>query len=460
MELAKKATKYILENKKNVIDTYRSHFHMEPSIGWMNDPNGLIYVDGEFHLFYQANPYDAKNENMAWGHFVSKDLIKYEEIDVAIYPELDKEETGCFSGSAFVEDKQLKLVYTRHYEVPNTKCKENQYIVTTKDKVNFVKDELPCVDPSELPDNIDKEEFRDPQIFYFNNRCYLIIGGHTIDNKGVFLLFSGSDSKHLHYDFYLGPYEHTYQMVECPSFVKVDGKDVIIYSTYGTFRKNNSISMSHLVFYILGQFKPEQKTFIIEGEGQIDNGDSFYAPKTIEYCQIPTMIGWMENWNKIYKTAVFNHNWVGSFSFPRVLKIKNNELYQELYPTLSNYIKKEIKLEDKNGQISTHSLNEFTFDHDFMLVLRRENGRIKIFKKKDVIHLDMLRTNNLHEMIFTSIHKYKEGKITFLLDTSSIEVFINDGKESLTSRFYLHGDKFEYESKHCHELTTKIIEVK
>ena len=60
MELAKKATKYILENKKNVIDIYRSTFHMEPSIGWMNDPNGLIYVDGEFHLFYQANPYEAK----------------------------------------------------------------------------------------------------------------------------------------------------------------------------------------------------------------------------------------------------------------------------------------------------------------------------------------------------------------------------------------------------------------
>ena len=139
MELAKKATKYIQENADKVIPIYRSRFHMEPTIGWMNDPNGLIYVDGEFHLFYQANPYEAKNENMAWGHFISSDLIKYREVDVALYPEISKGETGCFTGSAFIENNELKLVYTRHLDVTDKKCEENQYICTTKDKIHFEK---------------------------------------------------------------------------------------------------------------------------------------------------------------------------------------------------------------------------------------------------------------------------------------------------------------------------------
>lgn len=458
MELAKKATKYIQENADKVIPIYRSRFHMEPTIGWMNDPNGLIYVDGEFHLFYQANPYEAKNENMAWGHFISSDLIKYREVDVALYPEISKGETGCFTGSAFIENNELKLVYTRHLDVTDKKCEENQYICTTKDKIHFEKGELPCVDPNELPEEIDHQEFRDPQIFYRNGICYLIIGGHTVEQKGVFLIFSGKDSSSLHFDFYFGPYENTYNMVECPSFIQVDGQDVIIYSTYGMVRENNSYIMSHSVFYILGQFVPEEKAFIVKGEGKIDRGDSFYAPKTIEGLSTPTMIGWMENWNKIYKTAVFNHNWVGSFSFPRVLKIKDNMLYQEMYPTISNYIVNETKVND-GGIVPIYSLNEFSFDSDFMLTLRRENGRIKIFKKDDIIYVDMLRTNNLHEMIFSSNYEYKKGKVSFLLDTSSIEVFIDDGKETFTSRFYLHGEHFEIENENCHDLVSKRIEV-
>ena len=460
MELTTKASHHIKTNAKKVNKTYRSLFHMEPTVGWMNDPNGLIYDNGEFHLFYQANPFSTKNEKMAWGHFVSDDLIKYREIDVALYPDLTIKESGCFSGSAFIENNEFKLVYTRHFDLPDEKgCVENQYICTTKDKVIFTKDEKPCVDPNELPDELDKHEFRDPQIFFQDGRCYLIIGGHTLDQKGVFIIFSGKDSSSLHYDFYFGPYENTHNMVECPSFVKVDGKDVIIYSTYGMTRNNNSYTMSHSVFYILGQFMPEKKTFILEGEGEIDRGDSFYAPKTIENAELPTMIAWMENWNKIYKTAIFEHHWVGSFTFPRVLKIKNNELYQELHPNLNKYIikKKEVKEEDK---ISTHSLNEFSFDGDFHLTLRRENGRIKIYKKDGHIYLDMLRTNNLHEMIFYSKNEYQKGKITFLLDTSSIEVFVNDGLESFTSRFYLHGKYFEVENNNCQKFISQEIEVK
>ena len=104
MELVKKASQYIYENAGKVISTYRSKFHMEPTVGWMNDPNGLICLDGEFHLFYQANPFSAKNEKMAWGHFSSRDLVKYKEVDIALYPDVTNEETGCFSGSAFIED--------------------------------------------------------------------------------------------------------------------------------------------------------------------------------------------------------------------------------------------------------------------------------------------------------------------------------------------------------------------
>ena len=94
MDKAKKATQHILDNKVKVIDTYRSKFHMEPTVGWLNDPNGLIYFENEFHLFFQINPYNSLPGDMGWGHFISEDLIKYYETDVTMYPE-GKENGEC-----------------------------------------------------------------------------------------------------------------------------------------------------------------------------------------------------------------------------------------------------------------------------------------------------------------------------------------------------------------------------
>ena len=458
MELVEKATKHIQENAATVVPTYRCVHHLEPTIGWMNDPNGLIFLDGKFHLFYQSNPYSAKNENMAWGHFISPDLVRYEEVEVALYPN-GKDETGCFTGSAFLEDEKLKLVYTRHLDLPGGGIKEEQYLCTTEDCRRFVPGDKPCCDISELPEELDRSDFRDPQIFYRDGICYLLVGGHTKEGKGVFIVYAGKNSADLHYSFYFGPYPNTAMMVECPSFVRVDDKDVVIYSCYGLDRKPGAMLMRHDVYYLFGEFLPGEKSFRVEGEGRIDMGDSFYAPKTIENYETPTMIGWMENWRDSYRTALFGHGYVGTFSFPRVLSIKNGLLPQSIHPNLSAYLGRQKKIEEK-GTVRFRSYSAFSYKNDFLLTLRGQNGRFKLYLKDRHIHLDALRANNLHEAIFVSNYEYKSGRIEILLDTSSIEVFINDGKETITTRYYIHGDRFAATLRKCHDFVTKNIEVK
>ena len=457
MELVEKATQYMRDNASKVDPAYRSLYHIEPTVGWMNDPNGLIFLDGEFHLFYQANPYAAKNENMAWGHFITKDFIHYEETDFALYPN-GKDESGCFSGSAFVEDGKMKLVYTRHLDLENG-IKETQYLCNTEDKIHFEVEDQPCVDVNELPENISRSDFRDPQIFFKNGVCYLIIGGHDDKERGVFIVYSGKNSGDLHYSFYFGPYENTKMMVECPAFIQVDGKDVIIYSSYGVERKNGQMNFTHESYYIMGKFLGEEKAFHVEAEGLLDCGDAFYAPRTIENYETPTMIGWMENWYPAYRTAVFGHNWVGSFSFPRVMKIRDGKLAQELHPNLLPLLGRHKKISQK-GNIKFHSFNEFSFKGDFLLTLRGQNGRLKIYSKDRRIYLDALRSNNLHENVFRSTGKYSSGKISFLLDTSSIELFINDGEETISTRYYLHGLSFAVTEKRCMDFVSRKIEVK
>ena len=91
-------------------ELYRPQFHFTPEKNWHNDPNGLVYYDGEYHLFYQYNPNGKEWGYMHWGHAVSEDLIHWEHLPVAIYPDedsKDKEFCTAFSGSAIVDEKNL-----------------------------------------------------------------------------------------------------------------------------------------------------------------------------------------------------------------------------------------------------------------------------------------------------------------------------------------------------------------
>lgn len=156
-------------------DYYRPSYHFTPLYGWMNDPNGMVYKDGEYHLYFQYNPYGSKWGNMHWGHAVSKDLIHWEHLD----PAIARDPVGhIFSGSSVVDKKNtagfgknaIIAIYTNNSSVNHD---EVQCIAYSNDNGRtFTKYEgNPVLTPFD-----GLKDFRDPKVFWYEKgKCWYMI---------------------------------------------------------------------------------------------------------------------------------------------------------------------------------------------------------------------------------------------------------------------------------------------
>ena len=140
----------------------RLHHHFEPEKGWINDPNGLVFFRGEYHAFFQHNPYEPKWGPMHWGHAVSRDLIHWNELPIALSPDQPYENSGgCFSGGALVKDNVLYVFYTAvSEELGQTQC-----LAMSRDGVHFEKYPGNPIIKSYPSDG--SEDFRDPHVFEY-----------------------------------------------------------------------------------------------------------------------------------------------------------------------------------------------------------------------------------------------------------------------------------------------------
>ena len=162
LDLAQRA---LADSQSRVIEDYRPGYHISPPAGWMNDPNGVVYFRGEYHVFYQHHPYDAKWGPMYWGHAKSADLVHWQHLPIALAPGDDCDRDGCFSGSAVVCGDTLALIYTGHTwlgEVGDERfIRQVQCLATSTDGIRFVKHG--AVIDSAPQDTI--MHFRDPKVW-------------------------------------------------------------------------------------------------------------------------------------------------------------------------------------------------------------------------------------------------------------------------------------------------------
>ena len=295
--------------------------HFTPPVGWMNDPNGLVWKNGEWHLFYQAYPDDVHWGPMHWGHAVSTDLIHWEHLPLALCPD---EMGAIFSGSAVVDHDNtagfgkdaIIAIYTINHEDPHYQKQCIAY--STDDGRTFVKYEGNPVLEADIPD------FRDPKVSW-NDRA-----GEWIMSvaSGQEIRFYGSPN--LKDWEFRGRFGESYGahggIWECPDLFELDApqggrKSVLLVNI-----NPGGIFGGSATQYFVGEF--DGQTFIPDQPVQtkwMDYGKDHYA--TVTWNDAPdgrrVALAWMSNWQ--YANNIPTGSWRNMMSYPRDLSLVSTE---------------------------------------------------------------------------------------------------------------------------------------
>ncbi|HEX9189744.1 MAG TPA: hypothetical protein VGB87_21900, partial [Vicinamibacteria bacterium] len=288
-------------------DPWRPLWHFTPPAGWMNDPNGLAQLRGEYHLFYQYHPFGTDWGPMHWGHAVSLDLVRWRHLPIALAPTPGGPDAGgVFSGSAVEDGGGLSLLYTGHGD------RQVQCLATSPDGRAFTKHPGNPVLASP-PEGFPAEHFRDPKVWRAEGRWWMVAGSKRQGN-GAALLYESKDLRRWSFKAVAAESDGTLgSMWECPDLFALGDRHVLVVSPEGLDRRKA------LVF--VGRLDYRTGRFAMESRHVADHGFDLYAPQSFEDAAgRRVVIGWMESWgSKTWPTKAWG--WAGAMTVPRLLRL-------------------------------------------------------------------------------------------------------------------------------------------
>ena len=451
---------------KNNDEQYRPLIHFSPAKNWINDPNGMVYNNGIYHLFFQYHPNSSVWGPMHWGHATSKDMIAWKRQPIAIYPD----SLGTiFSGSAVVDKNNtsgfgkkgqapLVAIFTQHDtigEKAGTNNFQNQSIAySLNDGKTWIK-----YTANPVIKNPGFRDFRDPKVMWFESQKKWVMSLSAKDN---ILFYSSPDLKNWtkESEFGAGRGAHGGGW-ECPDLVKFDdnGKSrwvLIVNLNPGGPNKGSGTQ------YFVGNF--DGKTFSSDQKETrwLDYGPDNYAGVTWSNTGKRTLfIGWMSNW--LYANQVPTETWRNAMTLPRELKLKHigkdifvtslpaNELSKRHLPSIvmeNIKVVKSFDISSKAKQIKfPYRLNLYADQmNDFSLILSNDKGEEMIIgfdKKQQQYFMDRTKSGKINfEENFAARHfapcltNKTTLNISLVVDASSIEMFADDGLTVMTEIFF------------------------
>lgn len=443
-----------LETAQAEVNTrWYPRYHLAPRAGWINDPNGLVWFDGWYHAFYQHHPYSTQWGPMHWGHARSKDLVHWEHLPVALAPEGPDDKDGCFSGSAVVNGDTLALIYTGHRFIGDAGSDDNLYqvqcLATSRDGVHFERHGMVIDTPPGL------HHFRDPKVWREGDDWFMIVGSRVGDTGQVRLYRSA--------DLYQWQDEGIFDeaeagmgyMWECPDVFTLNGKRVLMFSPQGIAADgyhNRNLFQSG---YLLGDWQPGQPFVRDGGFVEMDHGHDFYAPQsflTPDGRRI--VIAWLAMWESPMPEQ--QDGWSGMLSLPREVSLSDDNrllmkpaaevtalrgshypipvqhLKNQKVPVLANAEAVEVELKWEQHPAAAEEYG-IALGDGLRIYVDNQAQRLVLDRRYPEFGVEGSRSIALPTGGILSLRLF--------IDSSSVEVFVNDGEACLSSRIYPRADQ-------------------
>lgn len=414
---------------------FRQKLHLEPAKGWLNDPNGLCFFRGEYHVYFQYSSDSAEGRGRkCWGHWCSPDMLHWRFTGTVLLPDTAEDRSGVYSGCGFVKDDTLYLFYTGNvkeegdHDYITSGRGANVILVTTKDGHNMSAKKV-LLRNADYPDYCSCH-VRDPKVWEENGRYHMVLGARTLAAKGCVLYYVSDDLEHWEYDRTVFDSEGSY-MWECPDQFTLGGRRFLSVSPQGLphekFIYQNVYSAGY--FSVGSAGDPENYR-------EWDKGFDFYAPQTFDAPDgRKILIGWEGIGDIPYSNPTTVLGWQHCLTLPRELTVNDK----------GNICQTPVRELEKLrlGRSAVSHVTTFSTQLPFEYVGRCERDFTVEFE--DILKLEYRGGEFALTFLSESAGggrtvRYAEmpecTDIRIIADKASVEVYLNGGETVLSGRMY------------------------
>ena len=410
---------------------FRQKLHLEPVSGWLNDPNGLCFFNGRYHVYFQYSPDSAEGKGRkCWGHWKSPDLLHWQFTGTVLFPDTPDDRSGVYSGCGYVKDDTLYLFYTGNvkeegnHDYITSGRGANVILVTTKDGHNMSEKRV-LLRNSDYPDYCSCH-VRDPKVWEENGKYHMVLGARTLDNKGCVLYYSSNDLVDWTFEKEIRKPDLGY-MWECPDDLTLGGKRFLSISPQG---------LPHERYFSQNVYSSGYMDVAKGVYTEWDKGFDFYAPQTFDAPDgRKILIGWEGIGDIPYTNPTVPLGWQHCLTLPRELSVREDGVILQMpVRELEKLRRNETAIKSGDTvktklpfELTGKAAGNFTITFENILTLEYRGDEFSLTFTSDSAGCGRdVRYAELADC----------GDIRVIADTASLEVYLNGGEAVMSARMY------------------------
>lgn len=461
------------ESDKVAADPWRLLYHLMPPVGWLNDPNGLCYFNGSYHVFFQYVPFSADGAGLKiWGHYQSKDLINWTYKGAPVLPDTAWDCHGVYSGSSFVGEnpgqapsadhsQTCHIFYTGNVKEPG----RHDYINSGRGSATITLVFEPGGKFGEKQLLLSNEDYpvdyschiRDPKVWQQEQNYYMVLGARTKSGHGGVLQYRSRDLIHWKLDQKIGPKEKFGYMWECPDIFNLDDSGrttyILSFSPQGLERGRESFQNVYQSGYLIMTRDQVYQT----GGDQVrqvqldqvkfrewDYGFDFYAPQTFQdQSGRRILIAWagLPDIQEEYQNPTVARGWQHCLSLPRVLTFRQGQVYQEPVEELQKLRQEgQILRSEKKETPMAYQLHTRSYEL-YLPNVKEPEGCLRLGQdlefrwKPGLCLLEFLNETGAGRKVrYCPLNGLTSLRL--MADNSILEFYLNEGERVMTTRYY------------------------